>query len=654
MNVRAKFLIPILSVLVTAGTSGVLIFSSNFNVLSHMILEQNRASTIESVAFFANDKIAQIYSDIDRVGRKALSIAALFSRWHPVAEAYSIALSGDINDESSPQSQQAREKLRTLFGQFIDGYVTNTKEDLLELHFHLPNGRSLVRLWREGYQVTRNGEKLDVSDDLSSFRQTVLDINQGDHSPIVGIEVGRGGFAIRGMAPLTSPEGRHLGSDEVLFSFSNLISKARSSEDLYFAVYMDADKLSIATSLTDSEKFPLVDGKFVLTDCTDRNITDTLASVELLMKGRESIINIEAGHFFVSFFPVRDYSGKAVGTILMALDIQKQLTAIGINEKEIVSRFTFLTRGFTAGIVLVVLVVSFILVMTVQLITRPLLKAVEVANFMAEGKLSIDIGKAGSDEIGQLLSAMGDLVSKFTSVIKEVKQLAGNVAWGSKELSGSAQSLSQGATEQAASVEEVSASMEEMVANIQQNAENAGVTDKMATEAAVYTQESSLVVAGAEEVMTEISNEISIIGEIARQTNLLALNAAIEAARAGEYGKGFAVVATEIRKLAERSQKAAGEISGLSEKTRETSSRAGSMLKELVPNIKKTADLVQEITSSSLEQSSGAEQINKALLQLDSITQQNAASSEELASTAEDLSGQAARLNVLMEMFVIE
>jgi methyl-accepting chemotaxis protein len=218
------------------------------------------------------------------------------------------------------------------------------------------------------------------------------------------------------------------------------------------------------------------------------------------------------------------------------------------------------------------------------------------------------------------------------------------VAEGSGQISSSAQTMSQGATEQAASGEEVSASMEQMSAMIKQNADNAYTTEATSTKSAHDTEEGAVAVSSAVLAMKEIGSKIGVIDEMARQTNLLALNAAIEAARAGDVGKGFAVVASEVRKLAERSQGSASEILELSERSLTVAEGAGTKISESVPGIRRTADLVQEISASCREQSMGADQIAKALLQLDSVIQHNAASSEELASTAEELSAQAERL----------
>ncbi len=278
---------------------------------------------------------------------------------------------------------------------------------------------------------------------------------------------------------------------------------------------------------------------------------------------------------------------------------------------------------------------------------------VRVLRSMANGDLTQKIEADYNGVFDQLKNDTNTTIERLTDVIGNVHRNTDKSAESAQEVNSTAQQIGQGSSEQAASLEEISSSMEQMSANIRQSADNAGQTEQIAQKAAVDAEESGKSVSEAVVAMKAIAEKISIIEEIARQTNLLALNAAIEAARAGEHGKGFAVVAAEVRKLAERSQKAAGEIGDLSGTTVVVAEQAGEKLLKLVPDIQKTAELVQEISVASREQDTGSEEINRAIQQLDQTVQRSAASAEELAASADELSLQVKEQRKTMGFFTL-
>ncbi|MBR0830220.1 MCP four helix bundle domain-containing protein [Bradyrhizobium manausense] len=340
---------------------------------------------------------------------------------------------------------------------------------------------------------------------------------------------------------------------------------------------------------------------------------------------------------------------EAINKVLDLNKEQMQQAAKGADDLYSFSRNLLI--GLLVGMTIIAIAAATWIVLN---ISRAIASALHLARAVADGDLNATASVKSNDEIKDLIDALNAMVSKLKEVVSEVMTATRNVTSGSQEMSAAAEQLSQGATEQASSTEEASSSMEEMAANIKQNADNAVQTEQTARQSAEDANASGEAVGRAVTAMQTIAEKILIVQEIARQTDLLALNAAVEAARAGEHGRGFAVVASEVRKLAERSQTAAAEISTLSTDTVKAAEQAGEMLKRLVPDIQKTAGLVAEISSATNEQNAGASQINTAIQQLDKVTQQNTSAAEEMSSTAEELAGQAEQLQATISYFRLD
>jgi methyl-accepting chemotaxis protein len=590
------------------------------------------------VSLTMRGKIEDVQQSITQISESALQQAALFSRMPAVIEAYGEANQGDMNNGEDPVLQAARVRLRGSLAPVLKGYKENLGKDF-QLHFHLPTARSLLRTWREK-QAKKNGKWVDISDDLSGFRNTVIDVNRS-HKPALGIEPGRGGFTIRGLAPVTAPDGAHLGSVEVLLGFDNILKTMEASGTIKALLYMDSKLLPVTTRLQDPAKNPVKDGKFVLIYGQENEAARELASTGLLEQGMRSSRIEVMGHDGVAVFPVKDYRGETIGTILLSMDISDQ--------QAMMSAVAWMVG---IGLLIVVVVPLVIIFWVVEYsVKRPIQQCAELASDIAQGNLESRTCKMRSDEMGIILEGMCDMNAHLADTIRNILEISGEVTEGCSELSLASDNLSQGANQQAAGIEEIAASLEEMSGTTKQTADIAAKTEITATKASQDAETGGQAVARTVEAMKKIADEIGIIEEIARQTNLLALNAAIEAARAGEAGKGFAVVAAEVRKLAERSGTAAAGISELSSSSVAVAEEAGELLRRIVPDIKSTAELIQEISAAAAEQSQGIEQVSKAIQDSESVVQQNASTSEEVAATASSLSDSSQSLHQAISHF---
>lgn len=347
--------------------------------------------------------------------------------------------------------------------------------------------------------------------------------------------------------------------------------------------------------------------------------------------------------YFTAYDPIVNPEGEIIGVLYG-----------GIKKSEFFASYNKLRFIMIIAACVLASICGLLMFVVIYRQLKPLQGAIAVADALADGDLTVEIEVKNHNEIGQLLFAIKNMVTKMRTVVSDVAFASNKVADGSDLINETAEAMSQGASEQASSAEEASSSMEQMAANIRQNADNAQQTEKIAFKSAEDAREGGTAVAETVSAMKIIAEKIAIVEEIARQTDLLALNAAIEAARAGEHGKGFAVVAAAVRKLAERCQSAAGEISSLSSTSVEVAEKAGELLNMIVPDIQKTSQLVQEISAASNEQNAGSEQINTAIQQLNQVIQKNSQASEEMSSISVELQGQARQLQNSIAFFKLD
>ncbi len=607
-TIKVRIIVPVTAIAVVLGVAAFLIINN---------INQNK---IEDIAREDSEAFQKVFlQQIESISEQALSVSAGFASLDNLHVAYAIE-----NEE------KGRDTLKLMVSDYMQSMKNITRyTDALNIHFHKPPAKSFLRTWRP------KGDG-DGGDDLSSFRFSVLKISQ-TQTPVKGIEIGRGGFVIRGISPIFH-ENKYIGSAESLFPFNQLISQMVLAENEHLMVFLDDESAEIAWRLQENEKV----GSY--TFVTSDQVYD-ISSIEEdhLQAGQTNPFFEIKDKQAISAFPLPDFNGEPCGVVYYSKDLDEIIAG---ENKAMISFLAVLV--FTlAGMFLVIFYIS------ANYISAPLNKLNAAFQKVSKGELDVSVDLSQEDEIGTVGKQLNEMLSRIREIILSVIDVSEGLSSSSNQMKGVSSEVSEGASLQASSVEEVSTSMEEMAANIQQNTDNARQTEKITLKAANGVVEGSKAAEDSIKVMNDIADKISIIGEISRQTNILALNAAVEAARAGEHGKGFAVVAGEVRKLAERSQIAANEIEKLSSSGVATSEEAGKKLSAIVPEIEKTSQLIQEIAAASIEQNSGADQVNSAVQQLNNVTQQNAAASEQMASSSDELSKQADLLQEMVAFFKV-
>lgn len=576
----------------------------------------------------AHEKMRGIYKNQEMLEKHLLDMASLFSQAEEVVAAYEIAYNGDLNDANDPYMEEARGYLRHFFSSMEKGYRTVNKKGF-RIHFHVPPTRSLLRLWKK---------KQNKSDDLSSFRHTIAVISQGEHSPITGIEIGRGGFALRGLAPVVGKDGRFLGSVEVLSSYNPLVQESIYSEKESLAVYMDKTYLSIAKKLQDGSRNPVLGNQFVFVSSTNPEITSGLLSADILAQGMKEMSQYREGNYYICSFPVKDFSNKPIGVISYVYDATDAYASL---------------HRLQQGIAILCCALFVVMILPLYFSVRSVVKTITGTTQMlgstledfSEGKgdLTMRIPVVQRDELGvftehfnRFLESLQKLVKKiinssgeiaafagtFTSVatsvsarVSETSQGTSQVSAAAEDLNGMVNSIAAAMGQSAGSISNVSTATSEMSDSIAQITSSTETAMNISSQAVNKAQEVSQEMEILGEAAFDIGKVLQTISDISEQVNLLALNATIEAARAGEAGKGFNVVANEIKELARQTSDATFEIKSRIENIQNNTSTSVQGISEISGIIHQIDEVLAKVNLSMSEQAEGARGIAENISQ---------------------------------------
>ena len=653
MKIREKLFIPLFAIVIFLGVTG------------HFLIAWSLSAFFDrQISDYLKSRMADISHITETSSQNSLNMASLFVEMARVRSAMEVAGMGNIDDPEDPMTNTAREQLRRQLAPLLEGYE-NINGRRLKLHFHLPNGRSLVRLWREK-QIFKDGEWQDISDDISDFRHMVMDANK-EREALKGIELGRGGFVIRGIIPIESVDGKHLGSVEVLTDFDHIIELAVSDPRIQSYLYMDKKYLSVARRLQDSKKHPETGKNHILVHGSYSKINET--HIPFLNQDNKDFVIENNGETALIAFPIRDYKGARVGVFVFQLDVSHQ--------KRFIRILIWQVTGFL-GIIL--LSMGFIVSkMLSKNVLTPVDSLICFSEKISRGDLSTPLKIKQRDEIGMLADALNNMAVSLAQMFGEIVEGIDTLNDSASDISGAVDAQAAVLSQQSGSVSEITSTLSELLASFSQITEHTDQVARLADNAFQNSKSGAdavaMITAKMEEICRdnqhnmhevaalgqkskEIAKVMGVINNISDQTKLIAFNAALEAASAGEAGKRFGVVAAEIRRLATSVTESTGEIERRIREIQEAANKmviasergvkrvqegleysasTSNQLADIVNGAQSTADAAKQIALSTQQQKTASEQVVIALKEIDDGSSHTAGSIRKLSNISRDL-----------------
>lgn len=608
-SIRNKFLVP--NAIIMLGIIAAIAYYAWMRVDTRMWqLARQQSEKVQD----------DVYHEIDQMAEFALSVSSTLAARKEVMTAYGLEDNARIRNYLRDQLSQDFDALRR---NMPNGYD-------LRIHFHQPPATSVLREWRG----MNDG---DGGDDLSGFRNSILKLYRTG-LPIRGVEVGRGGFVVRGISPVLE-NNAVVGSVENFYLLKEIIQKMRKDDNRTIAFFLSDVAGNIAW---DTESLPAY-GSFLLMDQAGR-IPIAEFNQEFINNGRVKPFMAIHNKAVITTFPILDFSGNPVGVFYDQYDISDWLDME--NEKLIFTNILIFFCTFSVFVLLIIINSIYI--------KRPFEKIIKAVEEISNGDFATSLEIVSKDEFGQIAAGIEKMKAQLTKVLRVVHQAAEEFSGVSYQISSSANDIASKSTQQAASSEQIASSIEQISGNLNSSTSNTQNAEKLTLTSNHEITESTASLLETIESIKMINRKINIINDISRTTNLLALNAAVEAARAGIHGKGFAAVASEVKLLAERSRQAAREIEKISGQSISIAEKSGELMKRVAPHIKQASQLAAEINLVNVEQASGVSEIKQAIFQLNDTIQSNSAVAQELSASAQKLTTHADTLNSIVSFFKLE